>query len=639
MLRKNVYFFQPGFAFDRAYYLPYAAGALAAYAWRDDTVKNSYAIGDFIFKREKLNEVCERLDRPAVAAFSNYVWNFEYNKAMAKKIKALYPDCIVIFGGHNVPVGHGILDDCDFVDVLVHGEGEEPFLRLLKALPGGNLAEVPNISFRKPGGEPADTAFEVYKNIADYPSPYLSGVFDKLMEEHSEADFLSVLETNRGCPYGCSYCDWCAGKSVRFFSMEKVKDEIRWIADKKIEYCFCADSNFGMFPRDKEIVDFIVESKETTGYPQIFRPCYDKNSDDAVFEISKKLNMYGMDKGATMAYQTLSADALRNVNRKNLTLEHFSGLLSKYNAAGIPTYSELILGLPGETYDSFCDGVCRLLESGQHNSVSVYYLELLPNAEMAGEEYIKKHGLDVVRVAFNHIHSSDREEEVREYSRLVIGSNTMSREMWVKSNMFSITVQCFHNLGLLRCFAIYLYYEKNLGYRDFYGKLLDFIMGTQSLARTVFSGYEEKLKTSLAGDWNYHNELFGEANWFFEEGAFLELLLNHKRFREEIKPFLDSFKIEQAVYEDLLAYQGAIVKTPVTLRQEISLGHDLCGYFHNIYTGSPRPLEKKRCVLVINEQPDMSWKDYARETVWYGRRRGATLRTNNKGETSLVYPR
>ena len=108
------------------------------------------------------------------------------------------------------------------------------------------------------------------------------------------------------------------------------------------------------------------ELNKATGFPKVFRPCYEKNSADRVFRISKTLNSRGLDKGATMAYQTLCDDALKNINRKNLTMEHFSGLMASYTEANIPTYSELILGLPGETYESFSKGIETLFEEGQH---------------------------------------------------------------------------------------------------------------------------------------------------------------------------------------------------------------------------------------------------------------------------------
>jgi radical SAM superfamily enzyme YgiQ (UPF0313 family) len=638
MSKKSIYLIQVGFAFDRSLYFPCAAGAIAAYALADDFVKQTYEFKEFIFKREKLDAVISGMEEPFLAGFSCCVWNFEYNKALAKKLKTAFPECLIVFGGHNIPEGSSLLEEEDYIDVLVHGEGEEPFLELLKALPKANLPTVPNIAYREHSSI-VETKKEDSSDIENYPSPYLSGVFDRLISKNPDVDFLAVLETNRGCPFSCSYCDWCAGKAVRFFPMERIKAEIRWMSDNKIEYCFCADSNFGMFPRDLEIVDYIVDMKIKTGYPKVFRPCYAKNSDDNVFQISKTLNSVEMDKGATLAYQTLSDDALINVNRKNLTLDKFANILSKYNEAGIPSYSELILGLPGETYDSFCGGICELLEAGQHNSISVYHCEMLVNSEMAQKEYIERHGIQVAKVPFNHIHSADKKEEVMEYSYLVVGTNTMSNAMWVKSNMFSICVQCFHNLGLLRCFAIYQHYENNVSYLDFYNKLLDYILSAEgTLLQILFKGFEEELKNLETGKWMYHNEFFGDATWFFEEGAFLELVRDYDRFWGEVTPFLESLGIKNELYENLAAYQKAIVKRPGVSAAEVILHYDLGAYFGAVYSGKRGTLQKKPNKLYTageNRTPD--WKEFARETVWFGRRRGATLRINNKGETETEY--
>ena len=623
--RRNIYFVQVGFEFDSAVYLPYAAGTIIAYCRADADVRERYEFRDIIFRREKLDDALGRIKDPYIAAFSCSTWNVEYNKALARRVKQKYPDCTVVFGGHSVAESGEMIETEDYIDFLMFGEGEQVFASLLKNI-DTDPDRVDNIAFRR-DGEIVRTPRAYYNDISGYPSPYLSGLFDELIEKYPGQEFLSVLETNRGCPYSCAYCDWCAGKKMRFFPLEKIFGEIEWLAKHRIAYCFCADSNFGMFERDYEIAQYLVETKKKYGYPEVFRPCYEKNSAERVFRICHLLNSVGMDKGATMAYQTLSPEALKNIGRKNLTMEHFSELMKKYNEAGIPTYSELILGLPGETKESFCHGICRLLENGQHRSVSVYHCEVLPNSELAMPEYIAKHGIEIMKVAFNHIHSAIKAtEEVQEYSYLVRSTATLSRDDWVYSNLFSVCVQCFHSLGLLRFFAVYLYAENRTSYYDFYTSLLDFILSSGGRLKTLFEGFRAKYETSLKGDWNYHNELFGNVTWFFEEGAFLEAVTDLESLYEELGPFLKALPVDADVYPDLLAFQKTMIRKPGGGNTVLRTGYDLYNCFETYFAEGKYELKKKGTVMTVT--PGHGFADiatYAKETVWFGRRRGMTL--------------
>ncbi|MCH5197590.1 MAG: radical SAM protein, partial [Oscillospiraceae bacterium] len=540
---KNVYFVQVGFGFDGSVYLPYAVGTIIANCKRYSEITEEYNFPDIIFCRENLADALGKIREPFMVAFSCSVWNMEYNKALSSLIKEKYPDCLIAFGGHSVKNNGELLEELPWVDMLNFGEGEEVFARLLIALKNGDISKAGSIAYRE-NGKTVLTPLSPACDLSVLPSPYLTGVFDKLIKENPGREFLSVLETNRGCPYSCAYCDWVTDKKMRFFPLEKVKAEINWLSEHKIAYCFCGDSNFGMFDRDIEIAEYFVEAKRKTGYPEVFRPCYEKNSADRVFKICSILNREGMDKGATLAYQTLSPEALKNIGRKNLTMEHFSSLVKRYNEAGIPAYSELILGLPGETKESFCRGICRLLESGQHNSLNVYHCEMLPNAEMASPDYIKKHGINVIKVGFNHIHSApEQNEEVQEYSYLVRSTNSLSADDWVYANLFSVCVQCFHSLGILRFFAIYLYFEQKLSYYDFYTSLLEYILGGSGALTELWKQFKKKYEASLAGDWNYHNEKFGNVTWFFEEGAFLEIINDYEGISASLEPFLKSCNI------------------------------------------------------------------------------------------------
>ncbi len=628
---KNIYFIQVGFAFDKSVYLPYATGTIVAYCKNQPDIAAEYDFKEIIFRRDEIDKIVDGMESPYLAAFSTYVWNVEFNKALAKAVKEKYPECIIVFGGHSVSDRMEFLKK-DYIDILTLGEGEEVTANLLRALKNGDdLSECSGIAFRDTDGCSILTVPHCPESVEDYPSPYLTGVFDSIIEKNPDTMFDTIIETNRGCPYNCAYCDWSNHKKLRLFPMEKVKGEIKWLSEHKIEYCFCADSNFGMFERDVEIAEYIVELNKETGFPKVFRPCYEKNSAERVFKISKTLNSRGLDKGATMAYQTLCDDALKNINRKNLTMEHFSGLMADYTKANIPTYSELILGLPGETAESFCQGLCKLLRAGQHNSISVYYCELLPNAPMCRPEYMKKYEIEPIKVQFNHIHSANgKKDSVPEYSYLVRSTSTLSRDGWVYANLFSICLQCFHSLGLLRYFAIFTYYELGIDYYDFYTSLLDFCLKDSGMAGKLFRDIKEKLDGSLEGDWNHSNPVFGNITWFFEEGLYLEFLYNFDELKKLIGEFVKPMFENEELYSQLMNFQLNAIKLPFENSKEFECDYDFVSYFRAAGSDEKTKLEKKKNKITFKAaKAYKDWPTFAKETVWYGRRKGATLYTNN----------
>lgn len=630
---KEVYIVQANYLYGKDAYLPYAAGVIAAFAWSDKRVKDNYSLARIVFKREKINDVVQSFENPYLVAFSNYVWNYEYNKALAKELKNKYPNCLIVFGGHNVENNSSKqLNEYDFIDFLIHEEGEEPFRNLLVALNEKTpLEEVSNLSFRNEKGEVVKTETKKFCAI-DYPSPYLSGVFDDIIK-NSTCGFSATLETNRGCPFNCSYCDWGACKiKLRHFPIEKIKKEIEWIAKNKIELCFCADANFGILERDNEIADLIIDAKIKYGYPKKFRVTYTKDSNETVFNINKKLNDHHMSKGATLSFQSVDPVVLENIGRTNMTMDKFSHLMSLYNSADIPTHSEIILGLPGETYDSFCDGLGTLLSNGQHFSINVFNCEIFMNAQMSKEEYLREHGIKMVEADIRQDHNEVREEEVREKSAIVCETNTMSSEMWVKSNVFSIALQCFHCFGLLQCFAIYISHEMGVSYSEFYKKLIDWLFeNPETIAGKHFIGVKKQFEDILAGDGSfaYFNPIFGSIYWPLEEGAFLEMIYSRDAFYNEISDFLKKFDIEEEMFGELMRYQKMIVKHPKTNAFKETFNYNFYEYFKNVYINKYQPLQYKKVTLSINDNniPE-TWTGYAKLIVWYGRKGSKNIHTD-----------
>lgn len=620
-MKKNLYMVQVNASFEGSVYLPYAAGTLVACALKDEKLKESYNFNEIIYLRRDIDEAMEYIDNPFVMAFSNYIWNYEYNKTLAQRVKEKYPDCCIVFGGHNIPKGVKSLDELPYVDVLMFGEGEEPFCDLLHALDEEKeLSVVPNIAYRTADGKGVCTPVKVYTDI-DYPSPYEMGVFDSIAETAPFA-LSAILETNRGCPYSCAFCDWGMLKSkIRQFPIQRVFNDIKWMADHKVEYCYCADSNFGIFDRDMDIIDYVIDTYKKNGYPQKFRVNYLKNSDDKVFEINRKLYENGMSKGVTLSFQSMCPETLEIIGRKNISMSRFRELLMRYEKMGLSAYSELILGLPGETYDSFCDGVEELFEAGQHSSLFVYNCELLVNSKIGDEAFREKYEIETAEIPFNQDHFEPMTSGVQEYSHIIVSTSTMNRESWIKTASTSVLLQSLHCLGLLQCIAIYLYNEKGIRYIDFYREIFDVLQNDSGVCGEIYRSTIEKIREYSNGErsWSFFDDRFGKISWPIEEGTFLELVTNTKSLYDCIRPCIEKY-IDSDIADELIKYQEFIVKKPNDNRDVYSFKYDFYDYFESFYVGDSKPLKKADCEYSKPVDGYKDLKTYAKEIVWFGRR-------------------
>lgn len=633
MPNKNVYMVQTSIKYEDTMYLPYTVGALAAFAWSDKTIDIAYTLKKILCTREDVETAAAAMEAPYLVAFSNYIWNFEYNKALSREIKRLFPSCVIVFGGHNVPPDESVLAEEPAIDILVHGEGEEAFRDILLALHSGDsLSVIANISYRAAGGEPVNTK-TVAVTRTDFPSPYAAGLFENILAAHPDIRFSAILETNRGCPYACAFCDWCElTAKVRPFPRDRVLADLSWMAAHNIEFCYCADANFGILPRDEAFIDALIDLNIRHGFPKKFRVNYAKHNNETVFRINKKLNAHGISKGATISFQSLSPAVLENIGRKNMSLNKFSELMALYGNAGIPTYSELILGLPGETYESFCDGVGLLLEAGQHASILIYNCELIANSRMADEQYMQKFGIRSAVTPLYLRHDEPECADIPEFSRSVTATAAMNEDDWIDANLFAVTVQSCHGMGLLRCVAVWLYHEKHLRYQEFYKALIswaqkhpDSVLGEQ----LRFLHGEFKKIAAGTGRWSYTNPVFGKVSWPYEEGLYLNLVYRFEAFFKEIEAFLSAYEVERAVLEDLLTYQKSLIKLPGVPSFCVRLRYDFPGYFSAALMNAYKPLKAVACEVCAEDAAlPASWKDYAKEYLWYGRKEQRSIHLN-----------
>ncbi len=623
-LKKNLYFFQANYSYGKSAHIPYTAGQICAYAFADKDIEKNYCLQNIFFLRESVESIMDKISDPFIAAFSTYIWNSNFNKEIAKRIKEKYPQCIVVFGGHHVSPGGDMLEECSYIDYLLHGEGEVIFKRLMRSIIGlENAEEIPGVSMRTKNG--IITNPEKISDECDFPSPYLGGYFDKILAENPNTDFMALIETSRGCPNSCAYCDWSNMKSkIRKFPLERIYGEIEWVRDNRVYGLGSADSNFGMFKRDIEITDKIIEAKKLTGRPVGFQTSYAKNSSKTVFEIGLKLEKAGMNKGITLSFQSMCDEVLKNIGRENISIDYYSELMTLYNNAGVATYTELILGLPGETYESFVNGIDRLLNLGQHNSIYIHNCEWLPCSIMGRKDYVDFYKIGTSHIPLNQPHREPEiDDNIPEFSNIVTSTYSMTTDDWKMMNLFSFAVQCYHHMGLLQFFALYLYNEGICSYKEFYTGLLEYILSNpETVAGRIFAKISSCLDDVLSetGTLSCSDERFGKVLWPFEEYAYLCTVYEADDFYDEISGFLKSFNIEECVFNELLKFQRNMPKRPFIEKLSFDVLFDFADYFIKALDGKKPLLLKGNYRISINTKPYTSWESFSKEVAWYGRK-------------------
>lgn len=471
--------FQQGPKEFNAHYLPYSAGVLWAYMQTSPYIKENYKLGNFVWKRDNILDSLKLIKNSDVVGFSTYIWNKNYNYTLAKKLKEVNPNVTIIFGGPEPPITDpNFFEKFPFIDIMIKQEGEITIRKVVENL--GNpsqLAEINGILINQ-NGKTIDTGSPTrIQNLEDIPSPYLINIFENLMAQFPDVEWNATLETDRGCPYACTFCDWgsLTYNKIKKFGLERVFAEIEWIGKNKCGYVSITNANFGIFPeRDGLIADKLIETQEKYGYPKGISIAWAKNQKEEVVDIVKKfINAPGFNQGLTVSVQSLDVDVLENIKRKNLEINKINEIFEICDKNNIPVYTEIILGLPGETLESWKKNFWRLFELGNHTGINIYQAQLLENAEMNLMQR-KLYKLKS-QIVYDYMSGSNNEDELKEGVAVVTSTKDLNFEQMLDAHAFSWFLNTFHINGITTYISRVLYKKYKISYEEFYNKLFYYI--------------------------------------------------------------------------------------------------------------------------------------------------------------------
>ena len=503
--------------------IPINIGFIASYMKK--CFKDKVDIELFKYPNDAIRSLHE--NPPDVIALSNYSWNSNLSEYVASIAKKINPEVITIQGGTNFPHEPKLQED------FLKQRTNTDFYTLLEAeISCSNIIEriiIEKYDKEKIFSKPINGCVFIHpvtkkfikgeyinriKDLDEIPSPYLNGILDKFFD----GNLTPFIETNRGCPFTCPFCHTGSDyfHKLNKFSKERVKDEIDYIGKKSgelgISNLHIADVNFGMYPQDKLTCEFLKESKEKYGWPKQIIATTGKNSKDRVTAIT---NILGDMFSVNMSMQSMDGQVLRNIKRANIKLNHMIDINYHLIKQGRSTKAELIIGLPGESRETFINGLNNVLNSNA-SSVTIYTLMMLHGTEFKKPSYRKQFSYEgkfrIVPLNFGEYNG----KRIFDYEEVGVVTKDMSFEDYLYLRVLALFVESLHNGKPFNEFFLYAK-QHNIQPATFLKILNDNIKNASTNIQNLVSDFINETKGEL---WDSEKDLL---NYYRNDENYLKL--------------------------------------------------------------------------------------------------------------------
>lgn len=294
---------------------------------------NDYIAGDLYNKN------------PDLIAFSCYIWNIESILEICERLKIVNSNIKILLGGPEVSYdGEDILKRNNFIDYIAYGEGEETFKELLiSLLNNDDLDKINGLIYRKNNEIIKTDIRKPINNLDLIKSPYVGD-----LKEYENK--IIYYESSRGCPFNCKFCLSSTFKGIRFFSIERVKSDLKKLIDAKVKQVkfvdrtFNADKKYAM-----EIMQFIIDQNVTDTNFHFEVTAHLLDNEILEFLSKAPIGLFQFEIGV----QSTNDKVLKEINRIT-DFDRLSGVVNKIkNFNNIHQHLDLIAGLPHEDYNSF----------------------------------------------------------------------------------------------------------------------------------------------------------------------------------------------------------------------------------------------------------------------------------------------
>jgi len=410
----------------------------------------------------KLNDALKQ-EMPEVLCMSYYSWNAHLSYTYAKYVKEKSPKTLIVFGGPNFPHERekrkSLLIANPAIDFYVKWDGEYALTNLLEHYFKANLS----ISNLKSSNILLDNICYVDKekyiegkdqrvtDLSSIPSPYLTGLFD----EFFNYPLTPLIETNRGCPYSCTFCNdghqlrsAIARKDLKIFEAEL--EYIATRANQAAHYnTFITDLNYGMYKEDLKSGQIINKMIKKYNWPNRIEVSMGKSQPERLVQVANIINEAkpGVMKLAP-SFQSTDVEVLKNIKRKNVSMKQLLDMRGwADHDRSLEFFTELILALPGDSLKKHYQTLEDCIDTLSMNYIDLHQLTILKGSEMDTTEYRKLHQLKTrYRIyvgSFGIYELGEKEFHSAEVEEVVVENNTLSFDDYLNCRVMNLLVKLY----------------------------------------------------------------------------------------------------------------------------------------------------------------------------------------------------
>lgn len=422
-----------------------------------------------ILQEYSINDRVERIvqnimkEKPDMVGFSCYIWNMEYVLRVSKLLKLIDKNITIFFGGPEVSYEEASYVEKDNCDYIIVGEGEETYNEFIECiLNNRQIIDVKGLYFK-------DKGKVIYTGKRELME------MDKIVFPYDRDEDLKnkivYYEASRGCPFNCKYCLSSTVHGVRFLNLERVKSELKYFIDNKVNLVKFVDRTFNCdHTFAYSIWKFLIEEEgETTFHFEISADLLTKDEIELLSEAPK--NRFQFEVGV----QSTNNQVLKNINRTANFEDIKEKVCELLKIKNIHQHLDLIIGLPEEDFSSF-EKSFNDLYSIEPEQIQLGFLKLLKGSSM--REEADKWGI---------VYSPFPPYEI-------LKTNHLSYEELIKLKMVEEMVDRYYNSGNFNLSIKYLlskfdkpfdlyyslsqfyylkgYFDRNISFVDYYRVLI-----------------------------------------------------------------------------------------------------------------------------------------------------------------------